>query len=52
MTLKYNQGHWNWYERVKLSDYYQHVQFYIYYIYGVRENLNVEVFATYGHWAI
>ena len=24
MTLKYNQGHWNWYEWAKLSEYYHH----------------------------
>ena len=37
VTLKYNQGHWKWYERVKLNEFYHHAKFDIY-IYSVREN--------------
>ena len=51
VTLKYNQGHWKWYEYVKLNEYYNYAKFAIYHIYGVRENRNVKVFATYGHSA-
>ena len=49
VTLKYNQGHWKWYEWIKLSKYYHHAKFDSYYVYSVRENRNVKVFATYGH---
>ena len=31
-TLKYNQGHWKWYEWEKLNKYYCHAKFDIYYI--------------------
>ena len=30
VTLKYNQGHWKWYEWVKLDDYYHYEKFEIY----------------------
>ena len=44
MTLKYNQGHWKWYEWVKRNEYYHHAKFDIYYIiYSVRENRNVKI---------
>ena len=48
VILKYNLGHWKWYEWVKLNKYYCHIKFDIYYTYSVRENCNVTVFATYG----
>ena len=51
MTLKYNQGHWKWYESVKLNDYYHHAKFDIYHMYSVRENCNVKLFAKYGQSA-
>ena len=48
MTLKYNQGHWEWYEWVKLSEYYRHAKFdVIYHIYSVRKNCNIKIFGTY-----
>ena len=34
---------------VKLSEYYHHAKFDIHHIYSVRENLIINVFATYGH---
>ena len=48
MTLKYNQGHWKWDDWIKLNEYYPYAKFDIYYIYSVRENRNVKVFATYN----
>ena len=48
--MKYNQGHWKWYEWVTLSEYYHHAKFDIYHIYSVREKCNIYVFATYGHY--
>ena len=42
--LKYNQGHWKWYEWVKLNQYYHNAVFDIYQICSVRENHNVKVF--------
>ena len=50
MTLK-NQGHWKWYEWVKLNMYYHHAKFDIYHIYSVLENHNIKVIATYVHSA-
>ena len=47
--MKHNQGHWKWYEWVKMNNYYYHAKFDIYHIYSVRENQNFKVFATYGH---
>ena len=44
VTLKYGQGHWKWYEQVKLNEEYHHAKFDIYYIHGVWENPNVKVF--------
>ena len=44
MTLKYGQGHWKWYEQVKLSEQYQHAKFEIPHIYSVWVNPNVKVF--------
>ena len=49
VTLKYNQGHWKWYGWVKLNEYHHHAKIDIYHIYSVRENRNVEEFATHGH---
>ena len=46
MTLKHNQGHWKWYDWVKLNKYYHHAEREIHY--SVRENRNIKVFATYG----
>ena len=46
MTLKYGQGHWKWHEQVKLNEWCHHTKFHIYCIYSVRENRNVNVFAT------
>ena len=46
VTLKYNQVHWKRYEWAKLNKHYNHAKFDIYYIYSVRENRNVKVFAT------
>ena len=51
MTLKYYQGHWKWYEWVKLYECYHHVKFDVYHVYRVGENRNVKVFATDGHSA-
>ena len=51
MTLKYNQGHWKWYKWIKLNEYYHHAEFEIYHIYGVEENHNIEILATYRHLA-
>ena len=41
VTLKYNQGHWQWYEWVKLNEYYHHALLDIYHIYRVQENCNL-----------
>ena len=46
MTLKYNQGHWMWYEWVKLNEYYHHAKFGIIII-SVRENCSIKVFTIY-----
>ena len=51
MTLKYNQGHWKWYEWVQLNEFYHDADFDIYHIYSVQENHNVKVFAIYGQLA-
>ena len=51
MTLKYNHGHWNWYEWVKLNEYYHHAKLDIYHNPSVWENHNIQVFATYRHSA-
>ena len=50
-NLKYNHGHWKWYEWVKLNKYYHHAKFEIYHSYCVWQNCNVKVFATYGNSA-
>ena len=34
VTLKYDQGHSQWHEQVKLSEWYCHVMFGVYHIYG------------------
>ena len=47
MTLKYNQGHWQWYEWATLIQYYYHAKFDICHINSAQENHNVKVFATY-----
>ena len=49
--FRYNQGHWELYERVKLNKYHQHTKFEICLIYSVWENHNNEVFAKYRHSA-
>ena len=41
---KYGQGHWKWYEQVKLKVKYYYAMFDICYIYGVWINPNVKVF--------
>ena len=35
LTLKYGEGHWKWYEQIKLNEQYHHAKFDIYYFYGV-----------------
>ena len=50
-TLKYNQGQWKWYEWVKLNEYYHYAKFVLYHIYSVRENRNINIFATHGYSA-
>ena len=45
MILTYDQGHWKLNEQVKLKEYHHHAKFGIYYIYGVWENHNVEIFS-------
>ena len=52
VSVKYNQGHWKWYEWIKLNEYYHQAKFDIYHIYGVWDNQNVKVFATYGRSAV
>ena len=47
MTLKHNQGLWKWNEWVKLHEYDQAAKFVVFYMYSVRENCNVKVYATY-----
>ena len=44
MILKCNQGHWKWYELVKLNKNYQHARFGIYQIYNVREKSQLQSF--------
>ena len=43
VTLKYGQGHWKWYEQVKLNEEYHHAKFDIYQVYGIWINPNVKV---------
>lgn len=44
VTLKHSQGHWKWYEQVKLNGQHHCAKFDFGYIYGVRENHNIQVF--------
>ena len=44
VTLKYDKGHWKWYEQVKLNKKCHHAKFDIYHIYGVWINPNIKVF--------
>ena len=41
---KYGQGHWKWYEQVKLYEQYHHMKSDVYHFYGVWVNPNVKVF--------
>ena len=50
MILKYGQGHWRWYEQIKLPKQNHHAKFDIHHFYGVWENCNVTVFImSYNH---
>ena len=51
VTLKYNPGHWKWYEWVKLNDRKTIMQSltFIIIIYSLRKNHNIKVFDTFGH---
>ena len=44
MTLKYGQGHWEWYEQVKPDEWYHNAKFDIYHIYVAWTNPNVKSF--------
>ena len=46
VTFKYSQGHWKWYEQVKLNEWYHHATVDIYHIHSVQEYRNVNVFVT------
>ena len=48
-TLKYGQGHWNWYEYLKLNEYCVHAEFDIYHICDVWENHNIQAFAKHNN---
>ena len=43
VTLKHNQGHWKWYEWIKLNEYNHHARFDVYHIYNVWENYDVKL---------
>ena len=49
MTFKYGQGHWKWYEQVKLNSEYHQAKFDTYNTYGVWVNPNVKIFNEARH---
>lgn len=44
VTLTCDQGHWKWYEKIKLYKFYHRAKFGIYPIYSVQENGKIKVF--------
>ena len=44
VTLEYGQGHWKWYDQVKVNEEQQYAKFDFNHIYGVWEDVSVEVF--------
>ena len=50
VAFKYGQGHWKWYEQVKLNEKFQYANFDIYHIHGVWENSNLEFSTIPDRW--
>ena len=42
--MKYSQGHWKWYDWIKLNEFYHHEKFDTDRIYSVQESRNSKVF--------